>query len=92
MASTWPTSLVPMPKAKAPKAPCVLVWLSPQTMVMPGWVTPISGPTTCTMPWMGPLMSHRVMPNSSQFSRSVRTCVAASTGQSEMSVLRVGMA
>ena len=28
----------------APKAPCVEVWLSPQTMVMPGWVTPSSGP------------------------------------------------
>ena len=27
-----------MPKASAPKAPCVAVWLSPQTIVMPGWV------------------------------------------------------
>ena len=26
------------------------VWLSPQTMVMPGWVAPSSGPITCTMP------------------------------------------
>ena len=25
-----------MPKASAPNAPCVAVWLSPQTMVMPG--------------------------------------------------------
>ena len=50
VASTWPTSLVPMPKASAPKAPWVLVWLSPQTMVMPGWVRPSSGPITCTMP------------------------------------------
>src|SRR3990167_9334698 len=33
VASTWPTSDVPMPKAKAPKAPCVAVWLSPQTTV-----------------------------------------------------------
>jgi hypothetical protein len=39
VASTCSTSLVPMPKASAPKAPCVLVWLSPQTTVMPGWVT-----------------------------------------------------
>jgi hypothetical protein len=43
VASTWPTSLVPMPKASAPNAPCVAVWLSPQTMVMPGWVRPSSG-------------------------------------------------
>ena len=50
VASTWPTSLVPMPKASAPKAPCVLVWLSPQTIVEPGWVSPSSGPITCTMP------------------------------------------
>ncbi len=39
-----------MPKANAPNAPWVLVWLSPQTMVMPGLVRPSSGPMTCTMP------------------------------------------
>ena len=50
VASTWPTSVVPMPKARAPKAPCVLVWLSPQTMVIPGWVAPSSGPMMWTMP------------------------------------------
>ena len=50
MASTCSTSLVPMPKARAPKAPWVAVWLSPQTMVMPGWVRPSSGPMTWTMP------------------------------------------
>ncbi len=49
-ASTWPTSLVPMPKASAPKAPCVDVWLSPQTIVRPGWVRPSSGPMMWTMP------------------------------------------
>ena len=27
-----------MPKARVPKAPWVLVWLSPQAMVRPGWV------------------------------------------------------
>ena len=37
VASTWPTSLVPMPNASAPNAPWVLVWLSPHTMVVPGW-------------------------------------------------------
>ena len=39
-----------MPKASAPKAPCVEVWLSPHTMVMPGWVRPSSGPMMWTMP------------------------------------------
>ena len=51
VASTCSTSLVPMPKASAPKAPWVEVCESPQTIVMPGWVTPSSGPITCTMPW-----------------------------------------
>ncbi len=51
VARTCSTSEVPMPKAKAPKAPCVEVWLSPQTMVMPGCVRPSSGPITCTIPW-----------------------------------------
>ena len=50
VASTCSTSLVPMPKASAPNAPCVAVWLSPQTTVMPGCVRPSSGPITCTMP------------------------------------------
>ena len=50
VASTCPTSLVPMPKARAPKAPWVLVWLSPQTMVEPGCVRPCSGPMTWTIP------------------------------------------
>ena len=50
VARTCSTSLVPMPKASAPKAPWVDVWLSPHTMVMPGWVRPCSGPMTWTMP------------------------------------------
>ena len=50
VASTCSTSDVPMPTASAPKAPCVEVWLSPQTMVVPGSVKPCSGPITCTMP------------------------------------------
>ncbi len=52
VASTCSTSDVPMPKASAPIAPCVAVWLSPQTMVMPGWVRPCSGPMIWTMPWL----------------------------------------
>ena len=51
VASTCSTSLVPMPKARAPNAPWVAVWLSPHTMVIPGWVRPSSGPITWTMPW-----------------------------------------
>ena len=50
VASTCSTSLVPMPNASAPNAPCVAVWLSPQTTVMPGCVSPCSGPMTWTMP------------------------------------------
>ena len=51
VASTCSTSLVPMPKASAPNAPWVEVWLSPHTIVMPGWVSPCSGPMMWTMPW-----------------------------------------
>ncbi len=51
VASTCSTSDVPIPCASAPNAPCVEVWLSPQTMVVPGSVKPCSGPTTWTMPW-----------------------------------------
>ena len=50
VASTCSTSLVPMPNASAPNAPCVEVWLSPHTIVIPGSVSPCSGPITCTMP------------------------------------------
>ena len=44
MASTCSTSLVPMPKASAPKAPWVAVWLSPHTIVMPGLGAALLGP------------------------------------------------
>ena len=74
VASTWPTSLVPMPKASEPNAPCVLVWLSPQTMVMPGWVKPCSGAMTWTMPRLGEAMSNSSMPCSRQLRSSVSTC------------------
>ena len=50
VARTCSTSEVPMPKARAPNAPWVEVWLSPQTMVIPGWLSPSCGPTTCTIP------------------------------------------
>ena len=48
---TISTSEVPMPKAIAPKAPCVDVCESPHTIVAPGRVIPYSGPTTWTIPF-----------------------------------------
>ncbi len=51
VASTCSTSDVPMPNASAPIAPWVEVWLSPQTMVVPGRLMPSSGPMMWTMPW-----------------------------------------
>ena len=51
VASTCSTSDVPMPNARAPSAPCVEVWLSPHTIVVPGRDRPSSGPMMCTMPW-----------------------------------------
>ena len=46
VASTSSTSEVPIPNASAPNAPWVEVWESPQTISMPGWVRPSSGPIT----------------------------------------------
>ncbi|TSE23348.1 hypothetical protein Tsedi_02243 [Tepidimonas sediminis] len=75
VASTCSTSLVPMPCASAPNAPWVLVWLSPQTTVMPGSVAPFSGPMTCTMPWR--LLrngKYAAAPNSRMLASSVTIC------------------
>ncbi len=74
---TWPTSVVPMPKASAPKAPCVEVWLSPHTMVMPGCVAPSSGPITCTMPRASLSQSCSSTPNSAQLDCSCATWASA---------------
>ncbi len=79
VANTWPTSVVPMPNARAPNAPCVLVWLSPQTMVMPGCVHPSSGLMTCTMPRRASRMSNSSTPNSAALLSSCRTCFAAAS-------------
>ena len=73
---TCSTSQVPMPKARAPKAPWVPVCESPQTMVMPGLVAPSSGPIMWTMPWSTSCTSKNWMPNSAQFLRSALTCLA----------------
>jgi hypothetical protein len=51
VASTCSFSDCPIPNAKAPSAPWVEVWLSPQTSRSPGSVMPCSGPMMCTIPW-----------------------------------------
>src|SRR5437867_984563 len=67
VASTSRTCVVPIPKAMAPTAPWVEVWLSPQAMVMPGWLRPSSGPITWTMPCLPLAMSKSGRPNSFMF-------------------------
>ena len=62
-----------MPNASAPRAPWVLVWESPQTIVMPGWVSPCCGLITCTMPCPASPIGNSRMPNSAQFLRRVST-------------------
>jgi len=73
VASTCSTSLVPIPNASAPNAPCVLVCESPQTIVMPGWVSPSCGPITWTIPWPASPIWYSRMPKSAAFLRSVST-------------------
>ena len=73
VASTCSTSDVPMPWASAPKAPCVEVWLSPHTTVVPGSVKPCSGPMMWTIPWRGSNWSKYSMPKSRTFSARVST-------------------
>ena len=63
-----------MPKASAPIAPCVAVWLSPQTIVMPGWLRPCSGPMMWTMPWSMLSIGKYGTPNSLTLRSSVSTC------------------
>ncbi len=66
VASTCSTSDVPMPNASAPNAPCVEVWLSPQTIVIPGCETPSSGPITWTIPSRPLPVANSGTPKSSQ--------------------------
>ncbi len=72
--STCSTSEVPMPNARQPNAPWVLVCESPHTTVIPGSVAPCSGPMTCTMPWRASFILNSTMPYSAQFLSSVSTC------------------
>ena len=79
VASTCSTSEVPMPNASAPNAPWVEVWRSPQTMVMPGWVKPCSGPMMWTMPCRMSSIEKYSMPNSRQLLSSVSTWMRLSS-------------
>ena len=90
VASTCSTSDVPMPCASAPKAPCVEVWLSPQTMVMPGRVKPCSGPTMWTMPWRTSFSEKYSMPKSTAFLASVSTWMRLSSFSMPMRAVRRG--
>ena len=66
VASTWATSVVPMPHASAPNAPSVAVWLSPHTTVEPGSTSPFSAAVTWTMPWRGSPRPKSRMPDAWQ--------------------------
>ena len=90
VARTCSTSDVPMPNAIAPNAPWVLVWLSPQTIVMPGWVSPSCGPTTWTMPCSMSPSGWRRTPKSAAFLRSVSTWVLLTGSAIGLSQSRVG--
>mmetsp|Transcript_9618 Transcript_9618/g.23867 ORF Transcript_9618/g.23867 Transcript_9618/m.23867 type:complete len:525 (+) Transcript_9618:1168-2742(+) len=74
VASTCSTSDVPMPKASAPKAPCVAVCESPQTHVQPGTVKPCSGPMMCTIPCRLSAMPKYGSWNFCTFSSTASTC------------------
>ena len=70
-----------MPNAIAPSAPWVDVWLSPQAIVMPGCVSPSSGPITCTMPWFSLSGAHSGMPASRQLRSSAAVISSAITSR-----------
>ncbi len=73
VAITCATSEAPMPKLRAPSAPWVEVWESPQTRLMPGSVMPCSGPTIWAIPCRSSPQGKSRTPNSAQFSSIART-------------------
>ncbi len=79
-----------MPKASAPNAPCVEVCESPQTIVMPGWVSPSCGPITWTTPCSESPSECSRTPKSAQLLRSVSIWVRE-TGSAMVSRLSVGV-
>ena len=90
VASTSRTWLVPMPKATVPNAPWVLVWLSPHAMVMPGCVSPSSGPMTCTMPCFPEEGSKKRMPDPRRLCSSAEIMPSASTSMNGLFRVCVG--
>ena len=80
-----------MPKASAPKAPWVEVWESPQTTVMPGWVSPSCGPTAWTIPWSASPRECRRTPNSAQLARRVSIWARLVTSAIGRSMSTVGV-
>ena len=91
VASTCSTWLVPMPNASAPKAPWVEVCESPQTTVVPGWVSPSCGPTTWTTPCSTSPSGCRRTPNSAQFLRSVSSWIRETGSAIGLSMSMVGV-
>ena len=89
-AITISTSLVPIPKAIAPTAPCVEVWESPQTMVIPGRDSPLSGPTTWMIPLRLSVIPKYSSPNSRALASSVSSCLADTGSLTGLSWSRVG--
>ena len=77
VASTCSTSDVPIPKASAPNAPWVDVCESPHTIVIPGCVSPSSGPITCTIPSAPEPVAFSGTPNSAQLAASASSCAFA---------------
>ena len=90
-ASTSRTWEVPTPSATAPKAPWVDVWLSPQAIVIPGWVNPSSGPMTCTIPCRSLLRFQSGIPNSAQFRSNAESIASASGSWNGRAVSSVGI-
>ena len=79
-----------MPIAIAPKAPWVEVWLSPQTTVIPGRVSPSCGPMMWTMPCSASPIECSRIPNSSQLRRRVSTCKREMGSAMTLSMSTVG--
>ena len=91
LAKTCATWLVPIPNAMAPNAPCVEVWLSPQTIVMPGCVTPNSGAITWTIPLYLWPNAYNVILFFLQFSESCSNCFLDNSSFIGWSWSRVGV-
>jgi len=81
VASTSRICEVPMPNASAPNAPCVDVCESPQTIVIPGWVSPCSGPITWTIPWLPESGSEKSMPEPRTFASSSAIMFSAASSR-----------